>query len=213
MLYLKSDLPYRLTVLIPNFLYVDHISLSLCACHFFFFQEIGCLKIYMLSRPWVVGFPHYHCYLLVVNAVYSVTQCFLLYFSLSSWERDPLVDQNLFSHFTQFLEVSVLFFTELLIITTTIIIYSLIKIKSSVYGCGWGNKGLPLMHEFQVYPQHNSLWTWSLPATFTIILFLDPKACHCARQDLTRLCSISAWGRWRTNTDFSYSSWKWRREL
>lgn len=63
-------------------------------------------------------------------------------------ERDPLVDQNLFSHFTQFLEVSVLFFTELLIITTTIIIYSLIKIKSSVYGCGWGNKGLPLMHEF-----------------------------------------------------------------
>lgn len=88
----------------------------------------------MLSWPWVVGIPHYHCYLLVVNAVNSVTQRFCI--SLSPWERDPLVDQNLFSHFTQVLEVSVLFFTELLIITTTITIYSLIKIKSSVYGCG-----------------------------------------------------------------------------
>lgn len=88
----------------------------------------------MLSQPWVVGFPHYHCYLLVVNAVSSVTQCFCI--SPSPWEKGPLVDQSLFSHFTQVLEVSVLFFTELLTITTTIIIYSLIKIKSSVYGCG-----------------------------------------------------------------------------
>lgn len=52
----------------------------------------------MLSEPWVVGFPCYHCYLLVVNAVNSVTQCFCI--SPSPWERGPLWTEFIFTFYS-----------------------------------------------------------------------------------------------------------------
>lgn len=52
----------------------------------------------MLSQPWVVGFPHYHCYLLVVNAVNC--QSVFLYFSLSLGERSSGGPEFIFTFYS-----------------------------------------------------------------------------------------------------------------